>query len=205
MCYLTLLVLIISLTGVLVGYAMAYQNQLNKTFYYKYKWTENNKGLWEGIIGSSVVVGMILGASGSGTVMGKGRRIAMLWASYIGIAGCIITQVTNIYALIFGRFLFGLSTGAMVCVGSKYLEETIPAKLYEVFSPLIIAGNSFGTLCAFLLGLILPNQFNTDALAKSSMWRLFYAYIPVFMYGLFILGMFTIGKHDSIKFLINTE
>lgn len=34
------------------------------------------------------------------------------------------------------------------------------------------------------------------------MWRIFYAYLPIFMYGLFILGMFTTGKHDSIKFLI---
>lgn len=45
----------------------------------------------QGILGSSVVVGMGLGASASGKGMKYGRRKALLWGSYIGIFGCLVT------------------------------------------------------------------------------------------------------------------
>ena len=90
----------------------------------------------------------------------------------------------------------------MVAIGAKFLEETIPADLYEIFSPLIIAGNAIGTNFAFLLGFTLPPQDDESALADSDKWRIFYAYLPVGMYLLFLLGMVFISKYDTIKFLI---
>ena len=98
--------------------------------------------------------------------------------------------------------LFGFSTGQMVAIGAKFLEETIPPNLYEIFSPLIIAGNAIGTNCAFLLGFTLPAQNDDDALAHSDKWRIFYAYLPVGLYLLFLLGCLFVSKYDTIKFLI---
>jgi len=68
-----------------------------------------------------------------------------------------MTQIFNIYVIIFGRILFGISSAALVTIGYKFLEETVPSDVYEVFSPLIMSGNSTGTLTAFLLGLTLPD------------------------------------------------
>ena len=100
---------------------------------------------------------MIFGASSAGFAMQHGRRRALIIASIIGIAGCCMTQKFDFYIMNLGRLLFGFSTGQMVAVGAKFLEETIPPNLYEIFSPLIIAGNAIGTNFAFLLGLTLPD------------------------------------------------
>jgi len=92
----------------------------------------------------------------------------------------------------------------MVTISSKYLEETIPSESFEFLSPIVIVGNSVGTLIAFCLGLLLPPDGDTSELKDATTWRIFYAYVPLGMYLVFLLGMFTVGKYDSIQFLIDS-
>ena len=54
---------------------------------------------------------MIFGASSAGQAMHKGRRRALIIASLIGLVGCGITQIVDIYIINLGRLLFGFSTG----------------------------------------------------------------------------------------------
>jgi len=67
-------------------------------------------------------------------------------------------------------------------VGQKYIEESVPTSLYEIFSPLIVLGASIGSICAFSLGFLLPDENGDDVkLRDSDRWRIMYAYFPIGM------------------------
>ena len=89
----------------------------------------------EAYIGSSVVLGMTLGAVGGGSLMKIGRRKAILIACVIGLAGNIITFFLSFWNLIIGRFLFGFSVGLFSSICPRMNEETIPAHLFDSLGP----------------------------------------------------------------------
>ena len=63
------------------------------------------------MIGTSVVLGMTLGAVSGGQLMKIGRRKAVIIACSFGIIGNVITNFLSFYNLIIGRLLFGFSVG----------------------------------------------------------------------------------------------
>jgi len=63
------------------------------------------------LIGTSVVLGMTLGAVSGGQLMKIGRRKAVIIACSFGIIGNVVTNFLSFYNLIIGRLLFGFSVG----------------------------------------------------------------------------------------------
>ncbi len=62
---------------------------------------------------------------------------------------------------------------------------------------------TFGSIIAFLLGEILPDDQDTDSLKNTERWRIIYVYFPVTLYALTLFGFIFILKEDSIKYLIS--
>jgi MFS family permease len=128
----TLFVIILNIPGVLVGYAMAYQNQVSTCFNVKFNWTtqkEQNRN--QAIIGGAVVLGMTIGAVCGGYLMKLGRRRAVLISALIGLAGIAITIHLEFTTLLIGRFLYGLGAGLFSSICPRYLEETTPSCIYD--------------------------------------------------------------------------
>ena len=79
----------------------------------KYGWiTEEEKALHQSLIGTSIVVGMAIGAFTGGKIIPYGRRLAMILANSVGIIGVSLTMIENFYALLLGRVIWGFSAGS---------------------------------------------------------------------------------------------
>ena len=59
-----------------------------------------------------------------------------MFGSVVGAIGCAMTAVFNLKVILVGRVLFGYAVGVNGAIGARYTEETVPAHLYEIFSPL---------------------------------------------------------------------
>ena len=134
--------------------------------------------------------------------MGIGRRRAQFVNIAIGLAGTAMTMILRFEAILLGRFLFGFSSGLFTTTIPRYVEETVPTRLFDSIGPLYICSQSLGTLFSYLLGEILPADTDLEALRKTERWRAFYFYFPGASYVLVLLAFIFTVKHDSVKFLV---
>ena len=68
-----------------------------------------------------------------------------------------------------------------------------------------MVGQSIGTLVAFGWGYLLPSNKDTAALVNDEVWRISYAYFPISINLANVIGMLTLVKYDSIKYLIVSD
>ena len=122
-----------NMPGLVLGYAMAYANPLTTCFNLKFGWdTDAEKAHYNSLIGSSLVLGMTIGAVCGGILMRIGRRRAVIIVNTLGIIGCALTITPLDYVrILIGRFLLGLSVGLISSICPKMLEETIPNHLFD--------------------------------------------------------------------------
>jgi len=135
-----------------------------------------------------VVLGMALGAVGGGVLMKIGRRKAIFVACGIGMIGILTTQNFNFTSLMIGRFIYGYSVGLFSSICPRVLEETSPPHIYESVAATFCFSQTIGTISAYSLGSLLPADTDTDALMATERWRVIYAYYPLSLYILVILG-----------------
>lgn len=73
-CYVAWFVFVLNIAGVLIGYSVAYHNQLTSCFNAKFNWSdEANANFNQGVIGSTLVLGMTFGSLMGGKLMMFGR------------------------------------------------------------------------------------------------------------------------------------
>ena len=122
---------VINLPGILVGYALGYQNQVTKCFYAKFDWTTNHEQKFhDGFLASSVTLGMCLGAVTGGRVMKFGRRKALFLVLLLASLGVIVQCNLYFSTLMIGRFIYGFAVGIASTVCPRYIEETVPQHIY---------------------------------------------------------------------------
>ena len=95
-------------------------------------------------IGSSIVLGMTMGAISGGVFMRIGRRKAVIITCIIGIVGNLITMDLSFWNLIFGRTLFGFSVGLFSSICPRFQEETIPSHLFDRLASIFSFSQSIG-------------------------------------------------------------
>ena len=64
---------------------------------------------------------------------------------------------------------------------------------------------TFATLISFLLGAILPDDDDTQALIDTDRWLVLYIYVPIGMQVAFLISMIVLFKYEPIKFLIQED
>lgn len=122
--------------------------------------------------------------------------------SLIGAIGCLMTAVFNLSIILVGRVLFGIAVGINTAIGARYTEETVPAHLYEIYSPFNMIYYTVGVVLAFSLGFIIPSNGDEQGLLTDTRWRIIYVYFPVGMFIAQYLGLILIAKYDGIKYLL---
>lgn len=45
--------------------------------------------------------------------------------------GSVMTLYLDFYLMCFGRVIFGIASGVLLCTTSKYIDETVPAKVLD--------------------------------------------------------------------------
>ena len=51
--------------------------------------------------------------------------------NWVGLAGSLLSLILDFKVMVLGRFIFGFSSGVLLCVAPKILQETIPPKLMD--------------------------------------------------------------------------
>ncbi|GGH80557.1 sugar porter (SP) family MFS transporter [Pullulanibacillus pueri] len=127
----------------------------------------------EGIVVSSILVGAIIGAAGSGRLSDKyGRRINVMIAAAIFCIGAIGTALApNTAILILFRIVLGIAVGCASALVPLYLSEMAPAKIRGALSSLNQLMIVTGILIAYIVNYIF-------APIEGWRWMLGLAFIP---------------------------
>ena len=193
--YLAAVMIILDLSGLLIGYSISYQNQVTKCFNAKFGWeTDSDKSLYNAIIGTSEILGMTIGAIFGGILMKIGRRKSLIIICFIGMTGNLITFNFNLTSLLIGRFIFGFATGLTSSIVPRIIEETIPSHIYDSLGVIFNLSQCCGTIVGMSLGQVLPDDEDIEGLKQTDNWRIIYVYVPVCVYITVLLGLFFVFK-----------
>ena len=106
--------------------------------------------------------------------------------------------------MIFGRFMFGISTGLFTSTATRYIEETVPSHLFEKLGATYNMSLNAGLMIAFFMAEFLPDDQDEIALKSTERWRIFYFWLPGSIYCIILISLIFTIRHDSIKNLITT-
>lgn len=82
------------------------------------------------MISTVIPLGATIGAIGLGSSLAAlGRKNAILILNAILCVGVGLTLILNLYTILFGRFLFGLTAGAFSVITPMFISEIAPAAL----------------------------------------------------------------------------
>ena len=75
----------------------------------------------------------------------------------VALLGVIPTLFLNIWAILVGKFVFGVAAGTIIVASSIYLNETVPVEKSQTFDFTTNFGVILGITICLLLGLGLPD------------------------------------------------
>lgn len=150
--------------------------------------------LWQGLIGSSALIGIFFGAPLSGWLSDKiGRQLIYLWHFIILIiASGLQFFVHSPEALFLLRLVLGLSIGAEYVVGPTLLAEFVPLKYRATMCSSMIAAWFVGNFCAYAFCYLI-----IDIGAYNWRWMLASAVLP----GSLVLFLRK-GSPESLRWLV---
>jgi len=124
---------------------------------------------WDSMIGVFVFIGMFVGGlifSKTSDVYGR-KKLIILCATILSLAGTVTVFVTNLYSLLVCRFFSGVGASGMI-ISVILFQEMVPLKIrgkMMVFEYMFWSGGSiFSVLLAWI---ILPNM------GEDSGWRVY--------------------------------
>ena len=152
---------------------------------------------WNTVVSSTGIVGLIVGSFGAGLVVKEGRRKSIISMSVICVLGIVPTLFLNIWAILFGKFVYGVAASVMIVASSLYLQETVPAEKSATFDFTTNFGVILGITINLVMGLILP-QDSEEQMNDKYQWRIILA-LPLFFIILQLLLWCLIFKLDSLR------
>lgn len=147
---------------------------------------------------SSSVVGVGIGSIFGGALIQVGRKRMMIAMSFVGMIGCGLSLIPDMYILCSGRAIFGFASGVLLVACSKMLSEIVPTKYldkgYGVSTNLSINA-MFALSMGF--GSLMPKS--DDDLKTTHVWQYIFAF-PIPFLILTILLCIYFHKEDSLNF-----
>jgi len=162
---------VIGLGLIQAGFAISGNNQTAPVIKAKFGWDTEEAILWNTIISSAAIFGIVAGSLTGGKLIQNGRRTAIIQFNVLAAVAVSLTMFLNLPMIVIGRFLFGFCCGVFSVAGPKMLDETVPISLSSSFGT---ASNSFlscGIMIALLLGVGLPDQDDIEAQKDDGFWR----------------------------------
>ena len=201
--YLYLICLIATMGGLMFGFDIAIISGAVPFIQPYFGWNELQLG-W-GV--SSLLVGAIIGAFGSGVLTDKfGRKSILIIVALFFAVSCAVTAIaTSSTLFITARLFGGLAVGAASVLSPMYVAEVAPAKSRGMLVAIYQLTIVLGILCSYTINYWLHDVDNN--------WRWMFAtgVVPsvLFFVGLFFIPesprwLFKAGRdEESLKVLIN--
>ena len=108
------------------------------------------------LISSSSIAGVVISGVSASSTLQYGRKNVIVWFGVLAIVGTILTLITNVWVIILGRFLHGISVGIFMAVGPRMMNEFIPLHLLSHFGPYVGLYIGVAFMIVQLLGIGLP-------------------------------------------------
>jgi hypothetical protein len=67
---------------------------------------------------------------------------------------------------------------------------------------MVSIGYGFGTIFSFSLSYMLPPDTDIAGLKADQRWKIIYAYFPIGIYSIMMIGLLTYVREEPIKYLI---
>lgn len=144
--------------------------------------TTKQQDIHQETLGSSIFLGMALGAGIGGKLMQFGRRRALLLISVIGVIGVSLglISITAFYVLLLGRFTSGFCNGLFGATLPRYIEEYLPLNYYTIGALIFVVSQNIGSCLGMYDGLFLPREYNNpdyhQQLVDYSDWRYIFGF-----------------------------
>lgn len=116
----------------------------------------SDKDKWSTIITSVCTLGSACGAIFSGPVAKIGKWKAILLTNILVCAGAAITLVENPYAILVGRFIYGIANGSFSVFVPLFINETAPIEMKGPIGVMTQLFITMGIMISFLIGLVIP-------------------------------------------------
>ena len=182
-----------------VGFVIAGNNQVGGILSQKLDWgdseTRNNTA-----ISSAGVSGLILGSFAIEPVRRLiGGRKSIMLTSLICIAAVIPTVIVNLAAIIIGKFILGLASGALIVASSLYLNETVPNEHASTFGFTTNFGVICGIMICLVMGVALPDPKTDPQAAHDNTFWIYMNAFPALIGAVNLVLWLFIFKYESIK------
>ena len=123
----------------------------------QYNWDSGSeKSLFNSLIASSMILGVLLGCATAGKLIQFGRRKTILLGILIGAIGTGGTLIFNIWVFLVARIFQGFGYG-LVCVSApRFQEEYIPPHLTSTLQPTFVVCTTLSAVMSSLSAYALP-------------------------------------------------
>jgi len=129
----------------------------------------------------------------------------MILACCIGIVGCGLTMIKSVTLLCVGRVIYGYAGGIISVAANRMVDEYVPLQLFSTYSPIFSFSLNVGSLIATFSAVVLPKDKAThEELAANESWRYIFGF-PIVFFVIVIIGMLTIVRTDTPKFLLQKD
>ncbi len=112
-------------------------------------------------------------------------------------------MIENMWTIIFGNFIVGLSAGFIQTSSGRTLEEFVPFQLYGFVVTIFYFFAQLSLTClTILMSSWMPEEGDDEGFRKNWFWRI-YIGCPVVFCIIVIVGVKFIIKHEPPKYLIS--
>ena len=183
--------------------AIAGNSMTTSVFKAKLEWDENEAIMWNTIISSTAILGLMMGSFAGGPLIPYGRRKTVIISMLICIFSVVISMYVNEYVMAIGRFLLGLGAGIFNVAFGKLINETLPNSIMSTFTMAHNFGICSGFMMNYFLGAVLPDHEDLEANKKDELWRVIWAF-PAFIGIAEILLALFVMRSEPIAYCMMT-
>ena len=183
-----------------VGYNLGVFDTMQSNLTQLFGWDDEIKDIYVSIISSSVLLGACLGSLTSGYVLRiYGRRYSFFIYNILSIMGMIMSVILNVYIIISGRVLVGISAGAFSSLIPIYVNEFVPYAISGACGVSIEMAYALGICISYVFGLGLPEPEKQTE--DNRFWCVMFLF-PICLIAINQIMLICYYKYDSPKYLV---
>jgi len=186
------------------AWAVAGNSQTTAVFEAKFGWTTDDTIMYNTIISSGGIFGLVIGSFLGGSLLKLGRRKAFLIGQAFALLGAAICMAGTVPYLSIGRLFVGVAGGISSVTYSKFIMENMPEKLADKFSLCLNVSICIGLIPCFLMGELLPDPSDYQGNKDDELWRVIFAF-PALIAVIVSVLVLLVFKHEPISYCIMND
>ena len=123
-CYLVTVLVMCAICAASFGANVVITDELNAIYTVRMPGYDGDKD--ETVFTSITVAGLMCGSLVSDFAASRGRRLAILLGSLVGMVGGGLMLTLSYWPVLIGKFISGFASGILISAGAMFLNETIP-------------------------------------------------------------------------------